>query len=386
MIFKMENPIQHYTWGSKSYLPNLLNLDAHGKPWAELWMGAHPKAPSWVMTAQGKITLREWIDRNRENTLGIKIWEKFKDLPYLFKILSIENPLSIQVHPNKIQAREGYLKEDKENIPMDSPQRNYKDNNYKPELLVAISDMWILKGFRSFEDFLSKIDFAPAFFKEKIMKLYSKGKKDIWKDFFYWFMGMNDQEEEMLLQSIENMIGDSPEYNWVKTLQGYYPGDISVLAPLYLNLIQLKSGEAMYQRDGELHGYLKGNGIELMSNSDNVLRCGLTAKHMDIQEVLKISRFEESAIEFIKPQNGQYKVDIEDFALQCFNGSDTWIIDLKYSPVILLNLQGTLVVSNQDESFEVMPGNSVFIDKGTSKITVKATDAMFYIASPGEMS
>jgi len=227
-IHKLQNQIKHYDWGSAKQIPDLLGIKDNDpeKPYAEMWMGTHPSAPSLAADS------------------GVSLKEISGELPFLLKLIAVEKPLSIQVHPNKEQAQEGFKRENDAGISIDSPLRNYKDRNEKNELICAITPFTIIAGFME-----------PN-------KIYA------------------------------SLGGDSLREQWdlVRKLESLFPHDVGVFSPLYLNIINLQPGQGLFLPAGTPHSYISGFGVELMTNSDNVIRGGLTSKHVDSDELKKISK------------------------------------------------------------------------------------------------
>jgi mannose-6-phosphate isomerase len=300
----MINTIQPYAWGSRSAMSDLFGFsNPHDEPMAELWMGAHPKAPSRVLLGDAdlggdaELGLDEYIARDPVSTLGSKLAAGFGDeLPYLFKVLSAAQGLSIQAHPNREQAKEGFEREEKLGIPRDHPKRNYKDKNHKPEVLVALTEFWALRGFRRINEIVVHFDregLGPL--RQRARELSVDG--DL-RRFFQALFDLTADERSAVLASLlgeaherEGTDSDAPEYRWIRKLSKWYQDDIGVLAPLYLNLLRLEPGEAVFQPAGVLHAYLSGTGVECMANSDNVLRGGCTVKHIDREELIRVLDF-----------------------------------------------------------------------------------------------
>ena len=277
----LKNTIQEYAWGSRSAIPELLGQSVPAdKPQAELWMGAHPKAPSQVFFDGIWRSLPEVIQESPEETLGQKVAARFSnELPFLFKVLAAAKPLSIQAHPNKEQAWQGFARENELGIPFDAPHRNYRDDNHKPEIICALTPFWALNGFRRIEETLSLLEEAKiAGLAEIVSFLRSHSNRDGLKKFFNHLMTMDSGKQgkivEQAVNFAEKQTPEKPSWTWMIKLNEAYPGDIGVLSPLFLNLVRLEPQQAMYLPAGELHGYLEGVGIELMANSDNVLRGG----------------------------------------------------------------------------------------------------------------
>ncbi|MBW2026968.1 MAG: mannose-6-phosphate isomerase, class I [Deltaproteobacteria bacterium] len=278
-ISLLRNPIQHYAWGSKTAIPKLLNIpNPERNPMAELWMGAHPKAPSQVCVDGRWISLIDVIASSPESVLGSEVARRFdSQLPFLFKILAAAEPLSIQVHPNKQQAIEGFTKENELGISLDAPYRNYRDDNHKPELLCALTPFEALKGFRPVGEALALMEtIAVPELSPLVDGLRNHPDMDGLKRFFRILMKMGKSEQARMVSRVveraKEKARERRELYWVMELGKKYPGDVGVLSPLFLNLIYLEPGQAMFLPAGELHAYLGGTGLEIMANSDNVLR------------------------------------------------------------------------------------------------------------------
>jgi len=226
-----------------------------------------------------------------------KMWPMHpRRLPFLFKVLASAKPLSIQAHPNRAQARQGFARENELGIPLDAPNRNYKDDNHKPEIICALTPFWALIGFRKIEEMIDLLERLQIHSLEKeIDILRAQPNSAGLKDFFRAVMTLDKQSKEEAvgeaLVSAEARADEDPVSSWMIKLHQEYPGDIGVLSTVLLNLIRLEPGDALYQSAGELHAYLEGVGMELMANSDNVLRGGLTPKHVDVPELLNTLNF-----------------------------------------------------------------------------------------------
>ncbi len=296
----LENPVKDYAWGSRTAIQDLLGLppEARDRPMAELWMGAHPTAPSLVKQGSTELPLDRVIREATEAVLGRYVVEKFgHELPFLFKFLAAGEPLSIQAHPGKEQAGEGFAREDKAGIPLDSPERTYKDRNHKPELLCAVTRFRALKGFRPAEETARLLEAAaPKGLSAEAAVLDDEDPSRGLRRFFTAFMSLAPERRHAVTSEAEaraaEMTGSDPAFAWVRRLAGLFPGDPGALAPAFLNLIELRPGEAIFIRPGELHAYLEGSGLEIMANSDNVIRGGLTGKYVDREELLRTVIFE----------------------------------------------------------------------------------------------
>jgi mannose-6-phosphate isomerase len=302
-VYLLQNSFKHYDWGSTEWIPELLGIDDEEfRPWAEMWMGTHPGGPSLADCPDGLVPLK--------NLSG--------DIPFLFKLLAAGKPLSIQAHPNIDQASAGYARENAEGIPLDDPRRNYKDPNHKPEILCALTPFTAMAGFRERRQIVELLD---AFACPALASLRRELRNELsgeaaYQGFLTNLFGMAQERKDELSSHIARQIDEvknrAPAYRkeWelIEEFHAYFPGDPSAIAPLYLNVMELNPGEAIYVPAGVLHAYVHGFGVELMSQSDNVLRGGLTKKFIDTAELLKILKHHAFKPDVIKPVpiNGGY--------------------------------------------------------------------------------
>ena len=300
-LFRLEGKVQHYAWGGYKYIPALLGMAPSEQPSAEYWMGAHPSAPSIISTPSGQLPLNQLIQQDPANITGPAVWEKFKELPFLFKILDVKDMLSIQVHPTKSEAEKGFARENAEGIPLNAPNRNYKDDNHKPEIMVALSEFYLLHGFLPQEQLLKVLTTIPEF-----ASLVSTYEKEGYYGLYKNVMEMPQAQVNDMLRPLTNRL--LPAYKagqLAKTDPGFWaaravlndPGskekiDRGIFSIYFFNIMQVQEGDAVFQDAGIPHAYLEGQNVELMANSDNVLRGGLTPKHVDVPELLKHTRFE----------------------------------------------------------------------------------------------
>jgi mannose-6-phosphate isomerase len=282
-VFLLKNCFKHYDWGSTEWIPELLGIaNEEFQPWAEMWMGTHPGGPSLADCPDGLAPLKDFSG----------------DLPFLFKLLAAGKPLSIQAHPNIDQAATGYARENAAGIPLDSPSRNYKDPNHKPEILCALTPFTAMAGFRERRQIVELLDsFACPVLASLRRELRGELTDEAaYRGFLNNLFGMAQERKDELSSYIARQIDEvknrAPAYRkeWelVEEFHAYFPGDPSVISPLYLNVLELYPGEAIYVPSGILHAYVHGLAAELMSQSDNVLRGGLTKKFVDTAELLKI--------------------------------------------------------------------------------------------------
>ncbi|MFI8351447.1 mannose-6-phosphate isomerase, class I [Streptomyces sp. NPDC085596] len=362
---RLDNTVRPYAWGSTTAIPGLLGTEPTGEPQAEMWMGAHPGAPSH--TRRG--TLVEVIDADPERELGAAAVAKFGPrLPFLLKILAAGAPLSLQVHPDLAQAQEGYAEEERRGIPVDAPDRNYKDANHKPELICALTEFDGLCGFR-----------APAEAADLLDGLGVDSLKP------YVDLLRAHPEDAALREVLTAILTADPEdmadtvtgataacarlggpYTPYADMAHHYPGDPGVIAAMLLNHVRLQPGEALFLGAGIPHAYLSGLGVEIMANSDNVLRCGLTPKHVDVPELLRVVRFEASDPGVLRPEaspDGEevYETPIDEFRLSRYVLPGGTARDLTLpTPQILLCTAGSVRVGEHG----LLSGRSVFVPAG----------------------
>jgi mannose-6-phosphate isomerase len=397
-ISLMKNSIQEYEWGSKTAIPELLGRAGPAEnPQAELWMGAQPKAPSQVYLGGLWRSLLEVIAENPEEVLGRETAHKFSnELPFLFKVLAAAKPLSIQAHPNQGQAREGFLRENQMGIPLGAVNRNYRDVNHKPEIICALTPFWALNGFRQVEEILrllGEIQVQPLVETLSFLRKHS-GRKGL-KRFFYQLMNTEKAKQAKIVEEVvafaEKRTDKEPVWTWIAKLNEAYPGDIGVLSPAFLNLVQLKPQQAMFLSAGELHSYLEGTGIELMANSDNVLRGGLTAKHIDVQELLRILNFTEIKLNILQPQSvasgeAVYPTGTAEFVLSIVevSGGAPFIGARKRSVEIMICTRGEATITDLGdvETTDLNRGASIIVPAAVEHYRIEGEATLYKAAVP----
>jgi mannose-6-phosphate isomerase len=315
-LYKLINSVKHYDWGSPQWIPELMGKENRDKePWAELWMGVHGGGPSKAESGGKTLDLRDLAG----------------DLPFLFKFLAAARPLSIQAHPNPEQARAGFERENRAGIPVSAPERNYKDPCHKPEILCALSPFTAMAGFREktqtgelLRGFFASSGGKTAEFGKKLLSALEGG----YGEFLSVLFGAAGEEREALTllakekNPAKDPAGSAAEDSFA-LCAGFardFPGDPGILSPLYLNVLKLKPPEAIYLPAGILHAYVYGLGVECMANSDNVLRGGLTAKHIDLGELFGILNFDPYKPEIltgseVSPSCFRYERSCGEFSL-----------------------------------------------------------------------
>ncbi len=395
-MFPLKGSVQHYSWGGTAFLPALLNIEnPNHEPFAEYWLGAHDKAPSFVeISSDETVSLNKYIEQSPVEMLGDNIAENFHRLPYLLKILDVKDMLSIQVHPSRKYAEAAFKKENEMRIPLDAPNRNYKDDNHKPELLVALSEFWLLHGFKEASLLTSTLKSVKEL--KPLLKVFtSKGYEGLYRH----VMEMPQEKVNEMLQPLLKRI--IPEYHknafkkddadfWAaraaQTFNVTPDIDRGIFSIYLFNLVHLQPGEAIYQAAGILHAYLEGQNVEIMANSDNVLRGGLTPKHVDVIELMNLVKFKEVKPAIIRPKKEItemiYATPAKDFELTGYRLQKNELLKRNARTAeIILVMEGALLLKEEKNELLIKAGESaiIFYDAG---IKFKAlAQSQFYIAS-----
>lgn len=390
MFVRLENTPRDYAWGSTTAIADLLGREPSGGPEAELWLGTHEGSPTRIADPKqvgGYLTLADWVATKPELRIG-----------FLLKILAADHPLSLQAHPSREQAREGYAREDAAGVPLTSPTRNYKDRNHKPELILALSPTFdALCGFRPREETLRVLrEFievsrirgvsSPSLeaFAAELAHHVSDEAAMTWA--LEWLLtgapGVQELVQECaelatLLVSGSSSAGSPPvsmtimaEAETVRELAAEYPGDPGIVLALLLNRVRLSRGEALYLPAGNMHAYLRGLGVELMASSDNVLRGGLTPKHIDVAELLTITQCQPLPIPTLPPTVVAAGVEIfapavDDFALvhvlltASVNGGHA--SESFDGPAIIICTEGEITLAGERSSIVLGRGQFCFV-------------------------
>lgn len=397
-LAQLKNPIQTYAWGSRRVLAELQGRAAPSDtPEAELWMGAHSSAPSRLQLQQGERTLCAVIAEDPGATLGQASLEEFGPrLPFLLKVLAAAEPLSLQAHPSPAQARAGFADEDARGIPRDAPTRNYRDESHKPELLCALTPFDALCGFRDLEQtraLLSALR-VPELDAHAQALTDSAGLRAVFDALYR----LPQREAAELTNRVaaacatrrdDATFGDA--YSWACKLHDKYSGDIGVVTSLLLNVVHLSPGEAIYLPAGNLHAYLEGAGIEIMASSDNVLRGGLTVKHVDVSELMRVLDFRSMQVQLApsaQPGAGRtrYLTDAREFCLEKIELSgDLEIPDAARGPEILLCFSGHADVQAGGRELRLEQGASCFLPASAGPVALRG-NAVLYRALVGALA
>lgn len=379
---KLEGVLRAYPWGSHTLLAELRGAEAPArKPEAELWFGAHPSAPSTI-SGTG---LDDIVAADPAAALGPRVREAFGDrLPFLLKLLAADEPLSIQAHPSAAQAREGFQRENGAGVPVDSPSRNYRDGHHKPELLVALTEFHALVGFRPFDKTRKLFDAlsCPALDHYAAMIDPAGEEASLRALFTTWISIPAAQREDLVAQVRACAQPLASDRTWIgRTARNFlsiaaqYPKDAGVLAVLLLNHVEMHPGQALFIAAGQLHAYLRGMGVEIMANSDNVLRGGLTPKHVDVPELVRILDFSalcEPFVGAVEEEGGavRFEAPCADFSLRRHNlaAGQECTVDSD-GPAILLCTAGGCVCGSD---VALAPGEAAWVPAADPEVPIVA--------------
>jgi mannose-6-phosphate isomerase len=387
MFLAITNTPRDYAWGSHAAISELLGRRPSGRPEAELWLGAHAGSPSIVVNpavVDGADTLADWFAAEPARALG----RGRTELPFLLKVLAADQPLSIQAHPTPEQAEEGFAREEAAGVPLDAPHRNYKDRFPKPEIIVALSDRFdALCGFREPAETLADIDAIDAG-TGRLAALRGSVASSL-ESTLAWLFDGSDESRRVVAAVAElarAVDAPSPSTATVVELADRYPGDPGVVVSLLLNRVSLRAGEALFLPAGNVHAYLGGLGIELMAPSDNVLRGGLTPKHVDVPELLRVLEFTPLPVPWLRPvevARGVERFDPEGtgFALLRVDAGGAGAVVEIGGPSILLVTEGEVDVKGQDGTIHLARGESAFVTPDEVRLAVKG-GGLLWVATP----
>jgi mannose-6-phosphate isomerase len=403
-LIALRNEIRRYAWGSATDIPQMLGIEPTGEPAAEMWIGAHPDSPSRALPAPGDPaspaadatgpaeadaaesgdapTLPELIAADPRGMLGAEVLARFgPELPYLLKLLAASAPLSLQTHPTIEQAREGYAAEDAEGVPPGAAHRSYLDRNHKPELLCALTPFEALCGFRPVEEAARFLHAAAGSgagaLRGVAARLVAEGGL---RDVVTWLLTLPAPEQAALAGAAHTAcarLRRAPgqwreDADLIVRLAGLYPADPGVVLAMLLNHVRLAPGEAIYLAAGQIHTYIAGFGVELMASSDNVLRAGFTAKHINIPALLRTVVCEPTAARLIAPTPSaapgelRYLSPAEDFALSRLDlaaGQSALLEGI--GPSLVLCVAGQARLRIGDEALRLTPGRAAFAAAGS---------------------
>jgi mannose-6-phosphate isomerase len=391
-IALLENPIRDYAWGSRTSLAALLGEPSPSPgPQAELWIGAHPSAPSHVVMDGRRVSLADLVAKDPEAILGARVLARFGPrLPFLAKLLAAAAPLSLQAHPDAHQARAGFERENALGIPQGSERRCYRDASHKPELLCALEPFEALCGFR-----------APEAIREQVGRLGLPGLADFvsaelaraepLRALLGALLRLDPgRRSDFVAAAAEAASGlADPALAWIPRLAQLHPGDAGALAPLFLGYLRLAPGEAIYLPAGELHGYLGGFAVEVMASSDNVLRGGLTPKHIDVEELLRILRCEPRPARPLHPEPDEtgalcYATPAEEFELSrvCVGPGQVFAPAGDRGVEILQCTRGEVRVTDAGGSLVLGSGRSCLVPASAGPYRAEGEGDLYRVAVP----
>ncbi|MDY1035540.1 mannose-6-phosphate isomerase [Lelliottia sp. CFBP8978] len=379
---KLINSVQNYAWGSQTALTDLYGIaNPDNLPMAELWMGAHPKSSSKIEDASGQVrSLRDVIEADKATLLGQAVATRFGELPFLFKVLCADQPLSIQVHPNKKASEAGFAKENAAGIPLDAAERNYKDPNHKPELVFALTPFLALNAFREFSEIVSLLQPVAGAHKAIAHFLENPDAANL-SQLFASLLNMQGDEKAHALAILKAALQSQQGEPWqtISLISTFYPDDSGLFSPLLLNVVKLNPGEAMFLFAETPHAYLQGVALEVMANSDNVLRAGLTPKYIDIPELVANVKFVAKPAKALLTQpvkNGaelDFPIPVDDFAFSLHDLSQTETAMAQQSAAILFCVEGEAVLSKGEQRLVLKPGESAFVAANESPVNISGT-------------
>ncbi len=387
----LKGVIQHYEWGGFHFIPALLGIENDTrKPYAELWIGAHPSAPAGTEIEGVPVTLDRLAAGAPEALLGPAAARFGARLPYLFKVLDARQMLSIQAHPTKTQAEAGFARENAAGVPLGATHRNYKDDNHKPEVHVALTDFWMLHGFRPLDEIAQLPDTVPELaplmpdFARRLAAAGSDSgaRKDLLRTLYGTIMTLPQAEVDALLGPLierlerqETQDKNRPDFWALRAARNFpLPGghrDRGIVSIYLLNLVHLRPGQGTFQPAGALHAYLEGVNMELMASSDNVLRGGLTPKYVDVPELMRTLTFEDGAPEVLSgsaglPAETVYPTPAPEFVLSRIDVSPgrPYAGRSAAGPETLLVLEGAATIRAGDRTFSEVRGDILLVPPG----------------------
>ena len=393
-MYRLTNPWMNYAWGSVDLLPALMGIRPDGRPVAEIWMGAHTAAPSSIEIGGHDVSLNDFIRRGPEQTLGDETMKRFgPHLPFMMKFLAADTPLSLQVHPTLEQAEEGYRREAAAGIKPTDPTRNYRDSAHKPEMLYALTPFEMMCGFRPVNVIRELLEGLHVDGLDPILeRLDRPGPADALRSALTELLtadaGHQRSVTQAVVSSAQARSEQRPEYLLLCELAEHYPNDTGTVASLLLDYLRIQPGEAVFIGAGMLHSYVRGLGVELMATSDNVLRAGLTSKHVDVNEVLRLVSFVPGAPQLLHPTHvgdtSSYIPPVPDFALWTYtprsgpdDGAGTTVEGPPTGARIAVCCAGRTTLTRQAERVDLERGQAAFIPH---------TDGPFDIASTGTVA
>ncbi|MDZ7278507.1 mannose-6-phosphate isomerase [Pantoea eucrina] len=377
-MYKMNNSLQHYAWGSKTALSERFGIpNPTALPIAEVWMGAHPKSSSSITVDGERRALREVIDEQPTRMLGEAVAARFGELPFLFKVLSAAQPLSIQVHPAKAAAEAGFARENAAGIPLDAPERNYKDANHKPELVYALTPFQAMNGFRERHEMVALLATVAGAHPQIAHFLETPSEANL-AALFSALLCLDGSEKSRALAILHaaRQTHEGEPWQTLNAIAEVYPDDNGLFSPLLLNVVTLQPGEAMFLDAETPHAYLHGVALEIMASSDNVLRAGLTAKFMDVPELLANLAFHAKPADRLRlAPHGEgdtqlFPVPVDDFSFSVHTLHAAPHTLHSSSAAVLFCIEGEATLTRADRRLTLRPGESCFVPADDAPVQV----------------
>lgn len=388
----LQGSVQHYAWGTMEAIPELLRQQPDGTPHAEYWLGTHPLGPARV----GGVTLTELLASDPD-LLGAGVRRAFGDeLPFLMKVLSARHALSIQAHPSREQAEDGFARENEAGIPLDAPERVYSDPWPKPEILIALDLFETLSGFRDpleTAGLLSALGVTDEL-GSLITPLTERKGAAALAQVFLEVLSLEGERARLTdvvsAAALRHAADPGAVGDFARTiveLDAVFPGDPGILAALLMNRVTLNPGEAMYVPAGQMHAHLRGTGIEVMANSDNVIRGGLTPKHVDVRELVAVVDFEPREPRVLSPVREReglesYPIDCPEFEVWRVLGTDRpAVLPGAGSARILFVTDGAITLHCDQGDRLLQRGEAVFLAAGEQQVAASGEGLAFLSAS-----
>ncbi|MEM9610693.1 MAG: mannose-6-phosphate isomerase, class I [Actinomycetota bacterium] len=389
-LLPLRTGVQRYAWGSTTAIPELLGREPDGEPVAELWVGAHPVLPSTVEVEGEELPLDVFVERHAEVVLGAGIVDRFGRLPYLAKILAAAQPLSLQAHPSIAQATEGFDREHAAGIPLDAPNRCYRDRNHKPEIIIALTPFEALCGFRPVADSLELLGrLAGPELTPWTTHLAERPDGHGLLDVVAGVLALDDARGAALAAEVRAGL-DGLDGRWAASgrllveIAELHPTDPGIVVACLLEYVTLEPGQALFLGAGNLHAYVRGVGVEVMASSDNVLRGGLTPKHVDPEELCRIVRPAVEPVPLIEPVEvaagvHDYPVPVEDFSVRRITSDATLPVD---GPVVLLVTDGSCSVAVDDGTIiELARGDAGLVLASAARVECRGGATIWAVAA-----
>jgi len=388
-VEQLSAAVRNYNWGHQSFIADLQGRTPTGQPEAELWVGAHPGAPSRLLLS--KTSLPDHIAADPDSALGERVAARFGELPFLVKVLAAARPLSLQTHPTKVQAMEGYERESAAGIALDAPNRIYRDTNHKPELICALTPFEAKSGFASLAQTRELFEPLGATALAPVLDLLHQTgtEQEVLERTLRWLLCESAQSQQALVAGAVEAAANAgsspfaPAWGWVPRIAGWYPGDVGPVVSLLLNHVVLQPGQAMYLPAGNLHSYLGGCGVEVMANSDNVIRCGLTSKHVDVDELLAVVDATPIAVAIQAPVGPRhcYVTDVDEFVLERILVADDVEVAVGGPEIIVATAGDVVAIDSSGMTFPLGLGQALWVDASEVGYTLHGRGDVFRTTS-----